>query len=150
MAYTLQSTVNNLAIAEQEYAKEAFGVRFTKFTSCIGVVGQSSKGLTGVHLVILSKDDQRIQEADIPQVADLLKSSTRIVVFGHVGTWKSDDELAKVYDKLLLELKRLVGEKMLYEIDLNDGIYGADTADGHLKIYQYNPTNESKRLIKMY
>lgn len=130
MAYNFTEADDVLKIAEQEYASSDKEIRFTKFTSCIGIISYTDKVLTGVHLVMFSKQDSPFNnEAADDAVALLnLKESSKVIVIGQARMWESNLEGA--YDYLISKLHNPT------VIDKNDGVYGARIHEGKLEIYE--------------
>ena len=71
--YPLTPTTDLQAIAECKYGIGK-NVRFTKFTSCLGLFCkiQDSENVIGIHLVLIDGNDQPFTIADIPAVRQLL------------------------------------------------------------------------------
>ena len=61
MPYELFPANDELKIAEQEYASGP-KIKFTAFTSCIGVIAKEGATLTGVHLVMVDRKDKYFGE----------------------------------------------------------------------------------------
>jgi hypothetical protein len=89
MPYTLQPAANAMAIAEQQYAT-AEEIRFTAFTSCIGIIGRQGPNLTGVHLVMRASDDSPF---DTPAVLAVLARLTAhfetVWIIGCTDLWEN-------------------------------------------------------------
>jgi hypothetical protein len=127
MAYIFSQAGNALGIAEQEYAAAA-EVRFSTFTSCIGLVARAEGELTGVHLVMLSNDGSVFDNAAADAAVNLLGNYQQVVVIGQAGMW--DDNINAAYQHLLGNLNNPI------IIDVNDGIYGGIVDNNVFQTYQ--------------
>jgi hypothetical protein len=139
MAYSLTETKNALSIAEQQYAT-ATKIKFTPFTSCIGVIAKKGDKLTGVHLVAIG-DGGVFMPTDVNRVHNLLPTpADRITVFGFIDDWRSGlngEEIKIATLKLTGELKLNVahGEvEHYYEVKEDDGTYSAEIVGDGIKL----------------
>ncbi|NET86134.1 MAG: hypothetical protein F6J94_30935 [Moorea sp. SIO1F2] len=131
MAYTITKASNPMSIEEREYetAKE---VKFTKFTSCIGVLAMVDKDkVRGIHLAINDPQDNKITEKDLTQVINLVPAnSSQVKVIGEIEVWKRS--VKKVYDSLLEQLKKKSLD--VQEYPFGSGVYGGKVEDGKIEI----------------
>ena len=108
MPYTISKTTNPLKINEQEYASGP-EIKFTAFTSCIGVIAKKGTELTAIHLVIVAKDGSTFCANDVPEVVNLLpKTPDAVTIFGCIDVWNNPangKELNAAFQKLTGELK---------------------------------------------
>lgn len=124
MAYNFAQAANRLAIAEQQYAGGA-DIRFTRFTSCIGLVARNNNNLTAVHLVMFSSDDSQFDNNAAQAAVNLLGAYQEVVVVGQTGMWNAQ----------IPAYQHLIG--LLHNphiVDRNDGVYGADIHNGTIRI----------------
>jgi hypothetical protein len=121
MNYT-QNTIINSEIKENEWAISN-KLKFSKFTSCIGVVGYNKKSngvLFGIHLV--QATDDFFNDDDAKKVAELVANHCEkgnVKLFGCLVAWEQNS----AYDKLkeLLKKKSYIVEEVNRPKD--DGIY---------------------------
>jgi hypothetical protein len=126
MPYLLAPGGNAMAIAEQQYAG-AGTIRFTPFTSCIGVMGYNAGVVTGVHLVMFAQDDTPFNNAAANATVAAIGAYARVCVIGQTQMWA--DNLTAPYNYLLgLLLNPVV-------IDMNDGTYGGRVVNGICQVY---------------
>lgn len=130
MPYPLNATQQPLAIAECEYASNPAvpplngqvqaTVKFTPFTSCIGIIAASNNGTDaiGIHLVMVAPNDVAFSAADVPAVVALLAGFPQnTCIVGQVGMW--EDNLPGPY----AALAQALGNPPT--LDQGDGTYGA-------------------------
>lgn len=125
--YTLhRAHYGALMIREQEYATGP-KVRFTNFTSCIGIVVKNGASLTGVHLVMDSLDDNSMfGEEGVTNVIQVLGVRyEKGVIVGFTGSWSR----IPAYTSLKQKLPNLTEDQREYpgyrwgaEIDENNEI----------------------------
>lgn len=130
MPYILNQTVNNLAIRELEYASGQ-EIRFTTFTSCIGVIARQGGQVTGIHLAIYSNvaPHDIFNDADVQEITQILNNNyTQIVVIGQVDVWRGS--IPGPYQTLINSLNNP------RVISLNDGNYGGRVENGIFQTYQ--------------
>lgn len=93
--YPLQPAKDPLAIEECQYAIGT-EVKFTKFTSCMGLFCkiENSNNVIGIHLVIIDGKHQKFTEADIPAVQKILTDNHAQLdtgwVVGCLDNWPAD------------------------------------------------------------
>ena len=149
MPYTITETTNPLKIEERECASGP-EIKFTKFTSCIGVVAKHGPVLTGVPLVMLGSNGGRdyvpFSPTDVSRVMTVLRqnptaAADRITLFGFIDAWRNGDngeELKIVTLKLTGELKLKVGNggvDYYYEVkEDRNATYSAKIVNGEIKI----------------
>ncbi|PLY42111.1 hypothetical protein CSZ94_12080 [Janthinobacterium sp. ROICE36] len=127
MSYVFTHAANALSIAEQQYAT-AGTVRFSAFTSCIGLLARNGTNVTGVHLVMFSNTDSPFDNAAAEAAIALLGAYQQVVVIGQTGMW--DDNFHGPYQHLLAGLAHPI------VIDVNDGTYGGRVANNVFQTYQ--------------
>jgi len=126
-AYDFTLAKDTMKIAEQEYGTDA-EVRFTIFTSCIGLLARKENNVTGVHLVMFSDTGNVFDnEAAEAAAACLPVGYTSVVVIGQVNMW--EDNLNGPYNYLLSLLNNP------NTIDKNDGIYGGRVLNQKFQYY---------------
>ena len=138
MVYALNEG-DPLKIAEQEYASGS-KLKFTAFTSCIGVIAKKGEMLTGIHLVAIG-DGGVFMPTDVNRVHKLLPTpADRITVFGFINDWRNGrngEELKIATLKLTGELKLNVahgGVEHYYELQEGDATYSAEIVGGEIKL----------------
>lgn len=129
MAYNIKQTNDSQKIAEQEYAHDDT-IKFTKFTSCIGIIVRTSWTLTAVHLVIVGHEDSPFDKQAVDTVKGILGDYDEALMIGHIDIW--DDNLKETMKYLRDQIKKLK------EVQLEDGNYGAKVNDGgNIEWYSY-------------
>ncbi|MBV8173758.1 MAG: hypothetical protein JO151_04230 [Verrucomicrobia bacterium] len=138
MPYELIKGTDPLKIQEQEYASGP-KIMFTAFTSCVGVIAKEGGTLTGVHLVMVDKNDEYFgaDARDVPLVISKLpKSADKITIFGWLEDWRSspNQTVKKAFAQLTGTLKeKNVG--LYHQSMREDGTYGAEIGNaGEIKI----------------
>lgn len=126
MPYLLAPGGNAMAIAEQQYAG-AGTIRFTRFTSCIGVMGYNAGVVTGVHLVMFAVDGTPFNNAAANAAALAIGAYARVAVIGHTQMWAAN--FPGPYAHLL---GQLVAPDI---VDMDDGIYGGRVINGICQVY---------------
>lgn len=122
MPYALILAGNPMAIAECEYGA-AGAIKFTPFTSCIGVLAkvQGQNQVIGVHLVMVDAADNTFTAADVPLVTQALTAlnydPTTVLIIGQIAYW--ENSAAAAYNALVVALN----PADTYQ--LADGTYGA-------------------------
>lgn len=114
MAFSFSEADDPQAVAEREWAK-ADTVMFTKFTSCIGLMGIKDSKVIGVHLPLRDADNL-VTTGDIDSAIGLLDGAQNPVVIGAVSAWKAS--VSDVYDHLVATLTPVE------EYSYGDGTYG--------------------------
>jgi len=127
MAYVFAQAQDVMRIEEQEYGS-GNAIRFSAFTSCIGLIARHDDQVTGVHLVMLSNDDSPFDNNAANAAVNLLPPYTEVVVIGQANMWA--DNLPGPYNHLLGLLNNPI------VIDVNDGTYGGRVAGGVFQTYQ--------------
>lgn len=93
--YPLQATAHLLAIEECRYAIGA-ELKFTKFTSCLGLFCkiENSDNIIGIHLVVIDGKHKEFTAADIPAVRTILTNNHALLdtgwVVGCLDNWPGD------------------------------------------------------------
>ena len=122
MPYTLKEAPNAKSIAEREFysASVPGPLQFTKFTSCIGVVGISAGKLIGIHLSILDEQGKPMPKTAAMKVVGLLDYPSACVIFGLLDLWANpENHVDQVYKYLVEALPHA------QRLQLKDGIYSA-------------------------
>jgi hypothetical protein len=134
MAYTLNQASNNMAIKECEYGSAA-EVKFTAFTSCIGILAKkkSEDKVIGIHLVITNKSGDKFDQAAAQTVKTCLDNesydSSDVILLGSLDIWNDPQNGVKDgYDKLLA----LIQPTKKYQF--GDGTYGGTIEDGKVEV----------------
>jgi hypothetical protein len=128
MPYNFAAAGNVLQIAEQQYGT-AGTVRFTGFTSCIGLLARNGGNVTGVHLVMVAADNTPFDNAAANAAVGLLGGYGAVAVIGQTGMWA--DNLPGPYNHLI----GLLHNPAI--IDTNDGTYGGRVSGaGVFQTYQ--------------
>jgi hypothetical protein len=127
MPYTFTQAGDVMAVAEQEYGS-AGEIRFTTFTSCIGVIARNGNTVTGVHLVQVAADGTNFDTTAADQVITLLGSYTQVVVLGAIDSWELNQNVQAGFDRLMT---RLVNPTVYR---WGDGIYGGRVANDVFEI----------------
>lgn len=130
MPYPLNPANQPLAIEEYEYGSNAAvpmlngqvvpTVKFTTFTSCIGIIAASDNGAEaiGIHLVMLDPDGVPFSAADVPAVVALLAGFPQnVCITGQIGMW--EDNIPGAY----AALAQALGNPPTF--DRGDGRYAA-------------------------
>lgn len=122
MAYSFSEAKDTMKIAEQEWGKGS-EIKFTTFTSCIGVIAKRNDELYAVHLVMVGKEGPFNEAAAVDVVGLFPKLPDKVTIVGCIKDWENN--VGPAYQKLIASIKSL--EK--YEtLGKNDGIYGAKIA----------------------
>jgi hypothetical protein len=88
--YKLSAAADPMAIKEQEYGSGK-SIRFTTFTSCIGIIGKKGDGtLVGIHLVRFSLEGEPFDKEDVPTVKAALGGASDITIIGQTDFWEED------------------------------------------------------------
>ena len=132
MAYPLTGTTTATAIKEREYATAAV-IKFTKFTSCIGVIAKKGDEMTAVHLAMRATDGSDFDTAAATAVLDLLpKDPDAAAIFGCISMWENpDNRVLAGFQKLTGTLETLT---KFQKYTFVDGEYGAKIEDGDIEI----------------
>lgn len=131
MPYTINQTNNVLNIAERQYGT-GHEIKFTKFTSCIGVVGavNGNQNARGVHLSI-SDGTSLFDGGAVQQVTAIFVGATQIKILGQIAYWTNPaNGVAAAYAQLVQALG--VQPDDIYQLD--DGVYGAEIDNGVLEL----------------
>jgi hypothetical protein len=131
MAYNLTQAPQVMDIAEQQYGA-ANEIRFTTFTSCIGLIGLNGQNVSGVHLVAVSNQGTPFDQTAADAAVAALGPYTEIIILGHTNSWG--------VGPLAVPFAYMVGRLTTPAIVPNvmnfaDGIYGARVNNGTFQIY---------------
>ena len=129
MPYIIRETTNPLQIKEQEFAS-AKEIKFTPFTSCIGVIAKKGAKLTAVHLVMVADDGSYFNRNAATTVLDNLPEEPDVVtIIGCIDLWVSPaNGMSAAFEQLTGKLKTLKKEQ------LEDGTYGAKIKGDDIEI----------------
>ncbi|MDZ8223706.1 hypothetical protein [Nostoc sp. ChiVER01] len=118
MAYSIHKAKNAQEIKEREYGIADQMIKFTKFTSCLGIVAINNEGkLIGIHLSVVDENGDAFSPTVVPLVTSLVRSDPRKVVFvGHNYLW--EENLPVAYN------------------ELKNALQPSDTTDGEDGTYQ--------------
>lgn len=90
MAYTITFQKDPLKIGEREKGESNNEVRFTKFTSCIGILSLSNNLLQGIHLVLTNDSNQILTVEDANQILTHVPNNcTQIKLIGQISVWET-------------------------------------------------------------
>ncbi|KJE34939.1 hypothetical protein UF64_09495 [Thalassospira sp. HJ] len=123
MAFAYTEAQSAQAVAELQWAK-ADKIMFTKFTSCIGLMGIKDDQVIGVHLP-LRDDHNAVTNDDIDAAIALLDGVVNPVIIGAISAWKAS--ASDVFTHLVDTLNPV--EQYPY----GDGIYGGSVDDGRVQ-----------------
>ncbi|HCK19741.1 MAG TPA: hypothetical protein DHW36_14615 [Thalassospira sp.] len=123
MAYAYTEAQDAQAVAELQWAK-ANTVMFTKFTSCIGLMGIKDDKVIGVHLP-LRDGANAVTNDDIDAAIALLDGAANPVIIGAISAWKAS--ASSVFDHLVDALNPV--EQYAY----GDGTYGGSVSNGRVQ-----------------
>ena len=129
MSYNFTQAGNVMNIEEQQYGS-AGEIRFSKFTSCIGLIARNGNNVTGVHLVMVSSDDTYFDNAAADAAIRLLGNYQQVVVIGYTATWAAN--LLDPYQHLIAGLRKPV----IIENEKDNGKYGGRVKNGVFQTYQ--------------
>lgn len=132
MPYKLREASNGLSIKEQEYASAA-EIKFTMFTSCIGVIAKKDSSLTAVHLVMKADDDSIFDaNAAVNVLALLPKSPDAVTIFGCCSLWENpQNNVVAGFQKLVGSLKSVTKYQ---QHTFGQGSYGAQIDGSDIEI----------------
>ena len=134
MPYIIKETSSPLKIEERECASGP-KIKFTTFTSCIGVIAKKGEKLTAVHLSIYAEDGSIFEANDVPKVIDCLPDKPdTITLFGCLNVWQNpaNGMVQAAFEKLASQLMPLAKYQ---QYPREDGTYGAEIDDaGEIKI----------------
>jgi hypothetical protein len=123
MAFAYSEAQDDQAVAERQWAK-ADTIMFTKFTSCIGLMGVKDDQVIGVHLPL--RDDQNaVTNGDVDAAIALLDGAANPVIIGAISAWKAS--ASDVFDHLVANLNPVE------QYALGDGTYGGSVDNGHVQ-----------------
>ncbi|EEA96836.1 hypothetical protein [Pseudovibrio sp. JE062] len=134
MPYQLTPAADPMAIAERQYGTKKTEVRFTAFTSCIGIVSRTGDEVTGVHLSIKNENGELFDAAAIPQVMAALGANyTEVFIIGSIDIWQNPDNgVADAYAELERQVRDGVNEQDFNTYPLGNGTYGGEIEDDRL------------------
>jgi len=133
MTYQFTQAADAMAIAEQGYATAA-AIKFTGFTSCIGVIAKRGGLLTGAHLVLNAPDGTKFnQNAATRLIYEVLGNQyDKIWIIGCVDIWRTPaNGVLAAYEKLTSMIRSL---EVVQHYNFADGTYGAQIEDDDIDI----------------
>lgn len=123
MAFMYSEAQDDQAVAERQWAK-GDTVMFTKFTSCIGLMGIKDGQVIGVHLPL--RDDQNaVTNGDVDAAIALLDGAANPVIIGAISAWKAS--ASDVFDHLVANLNPID------QYPYGDGTYGGSVDNGRVQ-----------------
>jgi hypothetical protein len=123
MAFAYTEALNAQAVAELQWAK-ANTIMFTKFTSCIGLMGVKDGKVIGVHLP-LRDDSNAVTDDDVDAAIALLDGAANPVIIGAISAWEAS--ASGVFDHLVSNLKPI------NQYAYGDGTYGGSIDNGRVQ-----------------
>jgi len=141
MPYTLSQAANIQAITEREWGVGPL-IRFTTFTSCIGVVAKvtGQNQVIGIHLGIRDAEDNCFSADDVTLVTGVLNTQqfdpSTVKIFGTTDAWADPEQVgqpvANAYEALLNALN-ITGDNTIALP--SDSEYGAKIENGNIDIF---------------
>jgi len=130
-SYKLIAAAKATAIAEREYAS-AEEIKFTPFTSCIGVIAKEGATLTAVHLTVLDDKEHKFCTIDAARVIGCLPTKPdKVKIVGCIDVWlHPDNKVQAAFEKLTGSLKNL------QTLNWGDGTYGAKINGAEIDVYK--------------
>jgi hypothetical protein len=135
MTYTLDLAKDEMAIGEREYGIGQ-EVKFTTFTSCIGILALTNESqIIAIHLALMDEDDW-FSSTDIPTIQAVLNDHSNhgeyeIQLVGQISFWESplNGPLSEAYTALVAALNpsKFVSHE-------RDGTYGAKISGGEITV----------------
>lgn len=128
--YPVTQTNDLLAIAECKYAVGA-KLKFTKFTSCLGLFCKVSgkDEVIGIHLVLIDGNDHAFTAKDIPSIKDILTENNAQLdtgwVVGCLDFWE---------EGIVNEFCKLFGDNEARKVNKCDVLYSAEISGGTVKV----------------
>jgi hypothetical protein len=92
MPYTLTvGTKDEIHEAEYKTVGADCGVKFTAFTSCIGVIVRHEQGLSAFHLVLVNSTQTPFDKSAADQILGILGDHTvkEVKIIGHLDIWQN-------------------------------------------------------------
>ena len=129
MPYTITPAGNILAISEREVGVGAT-IRFTGFSSCIGVIALDGANLTAVHLSLRAADDTPFKLAAANKaLAALGDTYSKALIMGCVDVWEDPATgVTQGYQFLKSNLNNFS------RLNLAEGAYGATVNGTAIKL----------------
>ena len=144
MPYEIKKTANPLEIKERRYGQGS-EIKFTTFTSCIGVIGcnTDSEIVSGVHLSILSDDNTSFRFQDVESVTKRIIGYSEVAVIGCIKAWEEseDGNLRSAFQELITKLKKP------YIINTGNGIFGGRLEKGEFEILYKDTYYKPQKLL---
>ncbi|MET0752492.1 MAG: hypothetical protein ABWZ66_03935 [Pyrinomonadaceae bacterium] len=128
MAYVLAPAANVMAIAEREFGAAA-EIRFTGFSSCIGVIARQGNNVTGVHLSMMAPDETWFNVQAAADTVAALGGYHQVVVIGQLQMWEDTQPVTEGYQSLIDQLTAPIFSEQ------DDGNYGGRVNNGTFQIY---------------
>ncbi len=127
--YLLSEAADPQNIKEREWGTGA-EIKFSTFTSCIGIIGKVGTSVIGVHLSIMDSTGNFASAQDMSRICDFLTEkgvdTNTSKVIGCISVWKTSNQGA--WDSLI---RRLEGAD---EYPLGEGSYGAKIGEAGVEL----------------
>lgn len=132
MGYTLTKGTDPMKIAEQQYATGS-EIKFTAFTSCVGIIARKGSSLTGVHLVLKAKDESIFDQAAATAVHAVLPDKyDEVMIIGCVNIWQNpSNNVQAAFEKLQAGISSL---QKVQIYNFTDGTYGGAIEGGKIDV----------------
>ncbi|MEM7157055.1 MAG: hypothetical protein AAF799_29655 [Myxococcota bacterium] len=128
MSFELSQTLITNYIEELEWGTAA-QVAFSRFDSCMGLLGRRGNNVTGVHLVMAA--DRFFDDQAAALAASVVLDCNEVAVIGNVNTWAGN--LPGPFNVM----RQLIGGAWSLKTDRGRGNYGGRVQGGVLQ-YSYN------------
>ncbi|MGH0000435.1 hypothetical protein ACQU0X_10205 [Pseudovibrio ascidiaceicola] len=125
---SLQEASDVMAIAEREVGCGEGEIKFTGFSSCIGVTVRDGTKVKGVHLALIKPDGNPFNKDDATKVLTSLGTYSEAMIFGQIVFWKNPaNQVADAFKVLEEGLKAGATKENGYkDFQFDDGEYGAE------------------------
>lgn len=125
---SLQEASDVMAIAEREVGCGEGEIKFTGFSSCIGVTVRDGTKVKGVHLALIKPDGTPFNKDDAAKVLTSLGTYSEAMIFGQIVFWKNPaNQVADAFKVLEEGLKAGATKEDGYkDFQFDDGEYGAE------------------------
>ncbi|QUS54350.1 hypothetical protein [Pseudovibrio brasiliensis] len=128
---SLQEAKDVMAIAEREVGCAEREIKFTGFSSCIGVTVRDGTKVKGVHLALIKPDGNPFNKDDAAKVLTSLGTYSEAMIFGQIVFWKNPaNQVADAFKVLEEGLKAGATKEDGYkDFQFDDGEYGAEITE---------------------
>ncbi|SDR14538.1 hypothetical protein [Pseudovibrio sp. Tun.PSC04-5.I4] len=125
---SLKAAADVMAIAEREVGSGDGEIKFTGFSSCIGIVVRENNKVRGVHLAVVKPDGNPFNKEDAAKVLASLGTYTEAFIVGQIGVWTNPANLVSDAYKVLEDgVQSGISEGGIYNAyELGQGVYGAE------------------------